>query len=216
VKFWRNLARRLDERTRRERLLIVGTTVAILILFTDQLVLQALLDDQAQLKRDLRASQTAIQEQNEEIARLQVILAKDPNERPRREIAQLHQEISAIEQRIAETTNRLVDPRKMAEVLGAILERGERLRLIRLTNLEPQPLSVMSEDGVQESEAYRHGLRIEFQGSFNDTLAYLEQLEALPWEFFWEGLEISAEAYPLNRVTVEVYTISIGRQWFGV
>ena len=67
-----------------------------------------------------------------------------------------------------------------------------------------------------ETDAYRHGLRIELEGSFADTLAYLQQLEALPWDFYWDRLEIIAGEYPKNRISIEVYTISIGRLWLGV
>lgn len=216
MKLWRKIANYIDSRSLRERWLILGTALAVLVLVVDQFALQTLLDDRKQLGLDLRSTEADIRSQVEEIARLQLALAKNPNEAPRRELAQLEQEMATLERGIAEVTRRLVAPEQMASVLQAVLSRAERLRLISLENLEPLPLEVTHPDSESAAEAYRHGLRIEMQGSFNDALAYLQQLEALPWGFFWDRLEIAAGQYPDNRITIEVYTISVGEEWLGV
>jgi MSHA biogenesis protein MshJ len=217
VKLWRKTASYIDSRPLRERWLILGTAFAVLVLVIDLLALQPLLDDRTQLGRDMRTVEADIRTQNEEIARLQLELAKNPNEAPRRELAQLEQEMALLERRIAEVTRRLVAPDQMASVLQAVLSRAGRLQLISLENLEPQPLEITHPDRDEpEAEAYRHGMRIVMQGSFNDALDYLQELEALPWSFFWDRLEIDAGEYPNNRVTIEVYTISVGEEWLGV
>lgn len=213
---WRKLAQKIDQRSARERWLITGTALAILVLLTDQIVLQTLLGDRSELRSDLRTIETHIRTQNEELARLQATLARDPNVASQRELDQLQRQIVATESEIAAATSRLVDPKQMAGVLRSMLERADGLQLIALQNHEPQPLEVATEESDPETDAFRHSLRIELQGSFNDTLTYLQQLEALPWDFFWENLEITAGEYPQNRITIEIYTISIGRRWLGV
>lgn len=216
MRVWRRLALKLDHRSARERWLIAGSACAILVLLADQLVLQSLLGARAELKREIRVLETGIQTQNEELVRLQATLAKNPNAAVEREVAQLEMQLTAIHNKITEATNRLVDPKQMAGVLQTVLERAQDLRLIALENIEPEPLNVSTEGEPVETDAYRHGLRIELEGSFADTLAYLQQLEALPWDFYWDRLEIIAGEYPKNRISIEVYTISIGRLWLGV
>ena len=54
------------------------------------------------------------------------------------------------------------------------------------------------------------------EGRYLDVLAYLEALEALPWRFYWRRLELTTTRYPLNRVRVELGTVSMGREWIDL
>ena len=40
--------------------------------------------------------------------------------------------------------------------------------------------------------------------------------EALPWRFYWRQLDLQTTAYPLNRVRVEVGTVSMDSEWIGL
>jgi MSHA biogenesis protein MshJ len=63
---------------------------------------------------------------------------------------------------------------------------------------------------------YRHALRLELQGSYNDTLDYIERLEQLPWGLAWETLDIHMQRYPKARIILHLYTLSLKEEWLGV
>ena len=63
---------------------------------------------------------------------------------------------------------------------------------------------------------YRHGLVLELEGSYLDCLAYLAEVERLPWHIFWGSLELETEQHPRNRITLELYTLSLEEEWIGV
>jgi MSHA biogenesis protein MshJ len=215
----RRLNRWLDQRPRRERWFISGAVLALLVLLGDQLLLQPLLADIEQARREQGTLQQQIQTQDEELARLRVALAKDPNAAPGQRLALLEREVADLDRAIEQLTRHLIDPQEMAGVLEAMLRRVSGLRLVGLENLAPAPLAAAAakEDAAGDDlGAFRHGLRLDLRGSFNDALDYLLLLEALPWGFFWDRLEIQVERYPANRIRIEIYTVTVGREWLGV
>jgi MSHA biogenesis protein MshJ len=61
-----------------------------------------------------------------------------------------------------------------------------------------------------------HPVEIVIEGSYLDVLEYLRALEALPWHFYWKVLELNSGTYPLNRVRIELSTLSMDKEWLGV
>ena len=47
-------------------------------------------------------------------------------------------------------------------------------------------------------------------------LNYLQALEALPWRFRWKTLDLTTKQYPVNRVRIELSTLSMDKTWLGV
>jgi MSHA biogenesis protein MshJ len=54
------------------------------------------------------------------------------------------------------------------------------------------------------------------EGGYLDVLNYLQKVEALPWRFYWQVLELKAAEYPLNRVRIRLNTLSMDKEWLGV
>jgi MSHA biogenesis protein MshJ len=68
----------------------------------------------------------------------------------------------------------------------------------------------------QESGPYVHPAEIIIEGSYMDVLAYLKTIEALPWHFYWQRLELQSGSYPKTRVRIELATLSLDKEWLGV
>lgn len=67
-----------------------------------------------------------------------------------------------------------------------------------------------------ESGPYLHPVEIVVEGRYLDIVAYLRALESLQWHFYWRVLELETKAYPLNRVRIELSTVSLDKEWIGV
>ena len=109
----------------------------------------------------------------------------------------------------------------MPQVLQRVLEKTRGLEFVSLQGLGAQPLldpakktAASAKNGART--AYRHGFRIRFLGSYLDTISYLHALEALPWRFFWDAVEIDVKDHPTADSSVVVYTLSLDRSWIGV
>jgi len=97
--------------------------------------------------------------------------------------------------------------------MEGVLKEQSRLRLIRIRNLRPEALSASADS--RTATFYKHGLQIEFEGSYQACLDYLQEIENLPWRFYWQVLELEVLEYPRNRVRLEVSTLSLDEEWIG-
>jgi MSHA biogenesis protein MshJ len=61
-----------------------------------------------------------------------------------------------------------------------------------------------------------HPVEIVVEGAYLDVLEYLRALESLEWRFYWKVLELKTTRYPINRVRIELSTLSMDKEWIGV
>ena len=108
----------------------------------------------------------------------------------------------------------------MATVLEKVLHQKTRLKLIRVTNL---PAVELTADALadhsnleQGSLLYRHGVELQLEGDFFETLRYLQALEELPWQILWGSLTYEVETFPRASITLRLNTLSTNAGWIGV
>lgn len=133
----------------------------------------------------------------------------------------LRRQVEEGQEAIRVFTSDLIDPTQMRLVLEDLLKRQRALTLVRAANLEVQPLvEAESASGtaiMQDTPMlYRHGLVLELEGSYLDCLAYLKDVEQLPWQIFWHSMRVDTQTHPRNRIVIELYTLSLEEDWIGV
>jgi MSHA biogenesis protein MshJ len=131
----------------------------------------------------------------------------------REKLARIQGRLDEIDERLGGYVAELIDPAQMSRVLQGLLKKQSKLRLIRIRNLSPEALSASTD--ALTTTFYRHGLEIEFEGSYLACLEYLEEIEDLPWRFYWQLLDIEVLEYPRNRIRLEVSTLSPVVEWIG-
>ncbi len=140
-----------------------------------------------------------------------------PNRMERLQVLRRH--LQETEESVRIFTSDLIDPTQMRIVLEELLQAQRGLRLISLSNLDVRPLVEADEDSERSDDSprlYRHGLVLVLEGAFLDCLAYLRSVEALPWQLYWSRLELEADDFPVNRILVELHTLSLEEEWIGV
>ena len=128
--------------------------------------------------------------------------------------ARLQRQLDDVNERLDDYASELIDPAEMARVLEGMLKEQSSLQLVRIRNLAPEALSASAD--TRTATFYKHGLEIEFEGSYFACLEYLQAIETLPWRFYWQVLDLEVIEYPTNRVRVEVSTLSLDKEWIGV
>jgi MSHA biogenesis protein MshJ len=130
----------------------------------------------------------------------------------------LEQQVETTEQTVRIFTTDLVTPTQMRLVLEELIERQRGLKLVRVSNLDVRPL-LEPDDASDESDEpmlFRHGLKIELEGSYLDCLEYLSAVEHLPWKLYWGALSLHTTDYPQNAISIEIFTLSLEQEWIGV
>lgn len=221
---------RFDALTLRERGLVAVAVIAVLITLWQTLLIGPL--DAAR-----EATSAAIDKQRQENQALdletQALLERqrlDPEQADRARRARLTAEIASVDRQLRDKLHGLIPPDQMAKVLEQVLTRKTDLRLYRVQSLPARPLLALTDKaghGGKQGDptavaarqavgVYRHGLVMEFRGSYLSTLDYLLELKKLPWQFYWDSVDLDVQKYPVSRVVITVHTLSLAKDWIGV
>jgi MSHA biogenesis protein MshJ len=226
---WQTWSARIDQWPVYRRVILgLGLLTLIVVLFQGQF-----LDD---LERRGTLSRGTIAVLETELAKLkaesEVVVARsraDPNVPLQQQLQLLrHREVD-LDQRLASLTESLIPPAQMAKAIETVLTRDTPLVLVHLEGLGSESvlapgaddapadvLQAIQNKGISVPSLYRHGLRMVFEGSYLETLDYLRALEKLPLNILWNQVEIHVETHPKAKVTLEVYTLSLYKEWIGV
>lgn len=135
----------------------------------------------------------------------------------------LRERRAQLEQELVDASRGYVPPERMTDVLRQLLEIQHGLRLISLRNLPAEPLgdagkaSVPGADkAAAEHGPYLHPVEIEFEGDYASVVGYLHSLENLTLRLRWREIAVTAHKYPMNRVRIEIATLSLSRDWMTV
>jgi MSHA biogenesis protein MshJ len=129
------------------------------------------------------------------------------------QLERIQERIELLNNQLGDYATELIDPAEMAEVLEGMLENQQQLRLSSMRNLGAEALTVTEDP--EKALFYKHGLEIELEGTYLACLDYLEAIEALPWRFYWQVLELNVEDFPNSRIRIEVSTLSMDEEWIG-
>ena len=170
----------------------------------------------------LQDSLQALQQQQQALMQKQ---QQDPLRELKERVAQLNLQLAQADAQLKDKLHGLIVPQQMAKVLESVLQQHHDLALLKVQSLPATPLvprRTESKDAEQDkakrhgAEVYRHGLQLEFEGSYLATLAYLKALQTLPWGFYWDEVRLQVEKYPQAKVTIVVHTLSLTEGWIGV
>jgi len=233
----RELMAWIDALSLRERGLILVIALFVFYGLWDTLLMQPLDGKQEKLSKQLEQTQQEVLSLQQQAQTIVASHAADPNAKNRVKLEKLQKELDAIKEELKQSTAHLIPPEQMAKVLETVLKQSDGLNFVGLEGLGVTPLvKEGTVEGIIDVEhdiskaddeqgvfpvaplqmAYLHGLRIEFEGGYLDTLDYLRKLEALPWAFFWDSIDYQVEEYPKAVSSITIYTLSLDENWIGV
>jgi MSHA biogenesis protein MshJ len=201
---------RFDRLSLRERLLILAAVLAVLFVLWNSLLLGPLESRRHALSTEVDSLQSGI------AATASVLLSSmnnDPTRNAVMQIAQTQRDIETLDRQLQSATVGLLPPDRMTAVLQDLLRQRQQVRLVSLrtetaTRLLPGP--------ADQAGPYVHPVELVLRGSYLDILNYLQALEALHWRLYWKTLELDSSAYPIDRVRIEIGTISLDSAWLGI
>jgi MSHA biogenesis protein MshJ len=201
----------LDKMNMRERLLVIATAMMVLGTLWYVGLMEPVMKETARSRTEIAAAHERIKSVNQSLE-IQALQASSGAIGHREQFTLVKRRLEELNDKLGGYTAELIGPGEMARVLQGVLQSQDNLRLIQIHNLTPEALSTYDDE---EAVFYKHGLELEFEGGYFACLEYLKQIEALPWRFYWQVLELQVLDYPLNRIRIEVSTLSPHREWIG-
>ncbi len=204
---------RFDRLSLRERVLAVAAVVAVLVALLNSVLLQGLDLRRKSLEEQLTTLQGTMTTAANTV---EAMNASDATTAALAQEQSLQKDLKAVNTQLASQAAGMIAPDRMAEVIRDMLARQHGVTLVRLRNLPPTTVVEGKVSTVDQPGPYVHPVELILDGSYLDILAYLQSLEALPWRFYWRVLDLRSGDYPVNRVRVELGTVSMGREWIGL
>lgn len=156
----------------------------------------------------------------------------NPNAALQSRLLAIKEQLNRVDLLLQEKQLQFISPHEIPQVLKAILLQNRKLQLVSLNNLPTEPLvePILTDDAqstgqvgssvqVQpdaELQIFKHGVEITVQGGYFDLLAYLDELEKIPSQMFWDHVSLSVNEYPSAVLTLTVYTLSLDKTWLKV
>jgi MSHA biogenesis protein MshJ len=224
---WLNLKGRFNAMSLRERAMISAAMLALVVFAWDRALMNPLNLRKQQLQADLAATQQGLATL---AATIQGRAEDNPLIQAMKKKQSLTESLAAVDHELQSTSAGLIPPQRMLDALRDVLANQSGLHLVSMRNLPVTSLiaiqPVANEQASSPAAApqtapqmqgpYVHSLEFVIEGGYLDVLRYLEKVEALPWRFYWQVLELKTAEYPLNRVRIRLNTLSMDREWLGV
>lgn len=220
-RYWQLFVERFEARNERERILIIAVSVVAVVSLWTVLIT----DPQRQQRQLLETQYANLQKQQAGLqAQIDAIKSrakKDPNISNQQAISRLLEQVEVINSNLQEKMKGFVDPSRMATLLEEVLQKNANLKLVRLESLPAEYVladTQQNKDVKNQPQAglFRHAFKMELQGSYLHTLEYLKTLEDLPWDFYWDAIDVEMKIYPQARIVLQLHTLSLKEGWIGV
>ena len=218
---WRELKKIVDARSLRERIFLFTAVLVVIGYSWVVFVYDSLNAGQEESGRLIANTANQISNELTRNQNIRESYTRDPNAFVRTRIEGLENDLAEVDSALLNLYGELILPQQMAGVLTEILQSETTLRLVSFENLPPQSLLGDEASQVQgldqeQINVYRHGLRLEFEGDYLETIRFLRKVEGLETSFFWDNLSFEVVEYPLATISLNIFTLSTARGFIGV
>jgi MSHA biogenesis protein MshJ len=229
--YWQKLSERIDALSLRERGLIFVMAVAILLALFITLLMDPLQAKRNAMSQDLLNRQAKISASQAQVQALLEAREQDPDAANKKRMEQLQQQVAEMDKTLEGVQQGLVSPERMPQLLKDLLLKNQQLHLISIKTLPVSTLVPSKKDTAasnakgakqenkaspEEAQIYKHGVEITVQGTYLDLLAYLSELEGLPWRMYWGNLDLKVNEYPQSTLVLTLYTLSLDQTWMSL
>lgn len=213
---WQKLADAYEQRPPAEKIIIAALVVGMIGWLWLIAVSDPVRADIADTERRIATADARLSSLLARAEQARADAREDPEQAVREQISRLVGQQEEVDRRIEELAGRLVPPDDMTRLLTTVLDEQSGLELQRVENRAPEPLRPVGADEEEATgQVYRHGLVLEFRGSYFNTLRYLQYLESLSGSFFWDRLDFQVDEWPAASVTLELHTLSSEEGYVG-
>lgn len=205
---YQEIETRLHQLSLRERAIILGAVIVLLLGLFDQLLLRPWMQERETLERDKASLLSNMEQASQRIDELEAAIRANPNLVLKASIEQLQQQHHQVDQQIARFTEGLITPQEMPHLLAELLSERYGLRVESVKSKPARRLLVADEQQAQSAAIYQHDLELKLAGSFFQVRDYLAAVEALPTRLLWDHLEYVVDEYPKGSLWLQVHTLS--------
>ena len=231
---WKQWADKFDALTLRERVMVFAACALALVFCGYFMVLEPLFSRHALLTAGVAQNRGLMTGVDKEIVLLVEASQNDPDQAARARLQVLLAETARLKDGLRHMQSGLVAPERMLQLLESLLRQHARLRLVSMKTLPsgvvgetpaaaPAPASPTAAAGAPAAKPqpaaqvlHRHGVEVVVEGSYPDMVNYMQALQTMPTQVFWGKARLEADAYPVARLTLTLYTLGLDDTWMAL
>jgi MSHA biogenesis protein MshJ len=213
----RILEQRYEQLTRREQGLLWTTLLFLFLTMVSEVVWPLW-----QQWQTLHTEQQQLYKQQQHLSQKQQMLAiglaTDYEGNQQARWLSLRQAIQDVHDQIHDNMKTLIPASKMAQVLTELLDNtpGLTLKALRSQAVVPMtqaPVASADESANAKPSLYQHRLELVFEGDYLATLRFMDKVDAMPEKVFWHALAYEVQDYPQAKITIEVFSLSVNKEF---
>lgn len=187
-------------------------------------------------QHDIRIQEQAIRQEQQKNQTILHLSKDKATDKLLNKFHQLSKSLHALEQKISQYHHQYISDKELGKLLYSMLNQVSGVSIERFSTLTPEgdekedssdvtyALSRGAVDAVsleaspkvagsgsedvpreEDMDSIRYTLIL--KGNFYAIVEYLQRIEHLKWELYWDKLTYEVQTYPLGLVTVEFYTL---------
>ena len=219
--------------TEREQKITFFVLIALLGLGLDRLFIyteQALADQQLKLVQQKETYKSL----NEIHTHLNQQIVNLHNHAEQHQDSASQAQLSQLEYEMTQKIQHMAARHHLNTVIKKILDRSTQLSLEKLNSLKPLPLksqdtpastsqqtqtrdqaserTMKAADIHPQTQVIKNGLHIALTGHYLDILKFIEQIEQINEQIFWNKFEYKVTQHPKAQVLLDIYSLSINKE----
>ncbi len=198
---------RIDALDLRERILLLAATVVVLFLLVDSLGLQPALKAQQLAEQRIEDLELKLSTLHQHANLFNAKSDHNPLASRYQSRDRLTAQLAELDSRITGQLGALLEPSQAAEVLEQVLAVHRRLKLKSLQASSESLTEVALHSDGDASGLGRYQLEMVVEGAYLDILQYLQDLETMPWKFFWQTVDFRTTEHPRAETRLRLYTL---------
>ena len=198
---------RIDALDLRERILLLAATVVVLFMIVDSLGLQPALKSQQAAEQRIADMEMKLSALHQQANLFNSKSDHNPLASRYKNRDRLAAELSELDARIVGQLGALVEPAQAAELLEQVLTGHRGLKLKSLQASSESRGKLAPQNNPIGAGLGRYQLDMVVEGGYLDLLRYLQELEAMPWKFFWQKVSFQSIEYPRAETQLRLYTL---------
>ncbi|MBO1255851.1 type II secretion system protein M [Alteromonas sp. 5E99-2] len=211
---WNRYSDKFEALSKREKSMLIGAVIVVILLvgFTYGV------EPSWKTHTSLRTEKVSLERQIASLRLQQQTYALAENEDPDKDLkarlAQIEKRTERIAKEFKAEVDALVLPNSMPALMASMLGLSKELTLRKVEALAP--INLYQDTEEQAVGLYQHGVKMVFTGSYSDTQLFLDMLEKIEWQVYWNQMTFDVQAYPESELTIEFYTLSTEKVFIRV
>lgn len=223
--YYQSLLLWLDAQKPRTRIMFLLISLLGVYLLWDLLIWQSILKTQRAVTAELTTLNAQLEITQQQLQATSSSKKSPAYKRLLQQYQNLEAQSQSVQESLASYQQQPIDAGRFTYTLKELLKKNNDLRLLRLESAEDKPKSTSNSvklplDGdispyVQAEFAADLGLMVrqhivlELEGKYFSVLNYLQRLEALNWQIFWDNLDYQVTEQSIGRARIQLHTLSL-------